>query len=148
MVTVKVTHKVHKRWQTVKPGAVKIGFPRGTDSDVLNRAFWNNYGTERIPPRPFMQLSLQRHIDTYKRFFRTHLSDVTFYQDTREQLLSKLGLIGQKHIQREIVILTEPPNAPATIARKGSSNPLVDTSEMGQSVTFQVIGLKSRRQIR
>lgn len=37
-------------------------------------------------------------------------------------------------LRRKITTLREPPNAPSTIEKKGSSNPLIDTGAMRQSV--------------
>jgi hypothetical protein len=52
--------------------------------------------------------------------------------------LSRLGLMAQGHVQESIVNLDTPPNAASTIKAKGSSNPLIDTGEMRQAVTFKV----------
>ena len=53
---------------------------------------------------------------------------------------SKVGLVGQGIIQRQIVLLREPPNAPSTIENKGSSNPLINLGFMRQSVTWKIVG--------
>ena len=42
-------------------------------------------------------------------------------------------------VRRNITKLRTPPNAPATITKKGSSNPLIDTGTMRQSVRGRVI---------
>jgi len=42
-------------------------------------------------------------------------------------------------VRRNITKLRTPPNAPATVAKKGSSNPLIDTGTMRQSVRGRVI---------
>jgi hypothetical protein len=52
--------------------------------------------------------------------------------------LSKLGIMAQGDIQGEITSLSTPPNAPSTIRRKGSSNPLIDSGEMRGAVTYKV----------
>jgi hypothetical protein len=57
---------------------------------------------------------------------------------TLDQTLNKLGILAQGDIQQEITDLRDPPNAPATIKAKGSSNPLIDTGEMRSKVTWQV----------
>ena len=139
MTRARVKHIVHRRWQIVKPGTVKVGFPRGSDQDILNRAFWNEYGTDRIPSRPFMRNSLRRNLKKYQRFIKTKLSGITLLRIQQTQVLRQLGLLAQGYIQTEIRILNRPPNAPATIRRKGSSNPLIDTGEMRQAVTYEIV---------
>lgn len=53
-------------------------------------------------------------------------------------VLNKLGIVAQGDIQSEITSLRSPPNSAVTIARKGSSNPLIDTGAMRQAVTWVV----------
>lgn len=52
--------------------------------------------------------------------------------------LSRLGVLAQGDIQMEITALSSPPNTPSTIARKGSSNPLIDTGAMRGAVTWKL----------
>lgn len=50
-------------------------------------------------------------------------------------------LLGQwcvGEIQKRIAAGTPPPNAPSTIARKGSSTPLIDTGQLRSSITYAV----------
>ena len=56
-----------------------------------------------------------------------------------ERLLERVGLLTAARIQQEITDLRQPPNSPATIAAKGSSNPLIDTGKLRQSVSYEVI---------
>ena len=59
------------------------------------------------------------------------------------EILYGLGL-GEKvvaDVQRKIVALKDPPNAPSTIAKKGSANPLIDTGRLRQSIDFEVRGI-------
>jgi hypothetical protein len=53
-------------------------------------------------------------------------------------LQNAAGLAAQAAIQQAIIDLDSPPNSPATIAAKGSSNPLIDTGHMKDSTTFVV----------
>ena len=49
-----------------------------------------------------------------------------------------LGELVKGEVQRRIAELKTPPNAPATIARKGSSNPLIDKGVLRASATYKV----------
>jgi len=123
----------------------KLGFPRGTDSHVLSKAVWNEYGTEtadgeeHIPERAFfrngMKDSARQFKSTLNRLGRKVLNGTL----TSSQAVDQVGLFGVGKIQQSIVDLKDPPNAPSTIARKGSSNPLIDTGNMRQSVTHEVV---------
>ena len=57
---------------------------------------------------------------------------------TREQVLARLGVWIQGEIQQRIADGIPPPNAPSTIARKGSSKPLIDKGQLRQSITHRV----------
>jgi len=53
---------------------------------------------------------------------------------TMRKFLGRLGEWFKSEIQNKIDILQSPRNAPSTIARKGSANPLIDTGQMKQSI--------------
>lgn len=127
----------------VKQGVavVQVGIfagEQGADSDTVNRAFWNEYGTDHIPARPFIastidanRVFLQREV---AKVLRLHLSG-------KAPLLSNLAKVGDTLAQRVRDAgenWTNPPNAPSTIKRKGRNDPLTDTGEMLRAVTFRV----------
>ena len=53
--------------------------------------------------------------------------------------MNHLGLRIQRDVQRTIRNLSDPPNSPITIHNKKSSNPLIDTGRLRQSVTYKVV---------
>ncbi len=55
-----------------------------------------------------------------------------------ELLLSQVGEWMASHIRDYAVGLDSPPNHPFTVDRKGSSNPLVDTGDMVNAVSYEV----------
>jgi hypothetical protein len=52
--------------------------------------------------------------------------------------LEQLGQWGVGSIQERISAGIPPPNAPATVAKKGSSTPLIDSNTLRSSVTYRV----------
>lgn len=131
------------------PTEVKVGFPSGkAGGDVINRAIWNHYGTRGgrsgggwggpIPARPFMANALRDNRHAYRMAMIKSAGKILRSETTLKATLDKLGILAQGHIQAEIVALDSPPNSAVTIARKGSSNPLIDTGQMRQSVTWKV----------
>lgn len=129
-----------------QPAIVEVGFPAGeTDSDVLERAVFNNFGTSRIPERPFMQGAMRANRTSYRSAMVAGAKEIVRAAaagkdpaKVMRQVLRKLGIKAQGDIQEEITSLQSPPNAPSTIAQKGSSNPLIDSGELRASVTFKV----------
>ena len=122
------------------PRQVKVGFPAGkVDGPVVNRAIWNHYGTSRgIPSRPFLLNAIRKNRREYLEAMKTAGAKILRGEATLDQTMRKLGIMAQGDIQQEITDLRDPPNAPATIAAKGSSNPLIDTGEMRSKVTWEV----------
>ncbi|MCM1059079.1 MAG: hypothetical protein NC452_02170 [Eubacterium sp.] len=57
---------------------------------------------------------------------------------TAVQSLVKLGTFGKALVQQEIIDGGFEPNAPATVSKKGSAQPLIDTGTMRQSVGFKI----------
>lgn len=139
--------------------AVTVGFPSngslsgGTkDSDGQNRSYRdiieiavvNHFGTRngRIPPRPFMDVAFQnegkqRVQNAVKRELKI-LMDPNRSGDVISGL-HRLGNIGVAVIRKAIRSRDYIANKPATIAKKGSDNPLVDTGQMAQSVQHTII---------
>lgn len=122
------------------PRQVKVGFPAGkVDGPVVNRAIWNHYGTSRgIPSRPFLLNAIRKNRRKYLEAMKTAGAKILRGEATLDQTMRKLGIMAQGEIQQEITDLRDPPNAPATIRAKGSSNPLIDTGEMRSKVTWEV----------
>ncbi len=119
--------------------AVSIGFidkatyPDGTL--VAAVAAYNEFGTERIPPRPFFRNMIKENKSRWPVNLRTFLKNKNY--DAR----AALGLLGQEvqeELQTSILSNVPPPNAPATVAEKGFNRTLVDTGVMLNSVASRV----------
>ncbi len=59
------------------------------------------------------------------------LDAITFYEAIGGQVVS--------YLQEYLVALSSPPNHPVTIERKGSSQPLVNTGRLKDSITWKVV---------
>lgn len=104
-------------------------------------AAWNELGARRgrpraIPERPFFRQALHQLDPILARIIRRRIDPARLVVDQR--LADELGVVSQGEVQASIVRLREPPNAPATVARKRSSNPLIDTGTMRTAVSYVV----------
>jgi len=105
---------------------------------VAEYAFYNEFGTERSPARPFMRGAADEQRTQWQRFVERSLGLVI---DGKLALNPALNLIGERaadDTRQYAVKLNTPPNAESTIMQKGSSNPLVDTGRMVQSIRHVV----------
>lgn len=107
---------------------------------VAEVAAKNEYGSpaEKIPERPFFRRALAKAEGDLPRVLASAVD-----RDVMAMGLAGADVVGlwvAGRIQREIRDLREPPNAPYTIEKKGSDNPLIDTGTMRTSVTWRVVG--------
>ncbi len=98
-------------------------------------AEWNEFGTENIPARPFMRRAQKQSNDRLPKKFKQMIDD-GYDLDTA---MKQMGVLLQAEIKKQISRGTFTPNAPSTIARKGSSRPLVDTGNLLQSVHWGLV---------
>lgn len=113
-----------------------LAYPDGTP--LINVAVWNNFGTRTAPRRDFMTLGGQLSVKATKKLREKLVTQVNAGTIDPKGALAILGPVVEAQYQKAIVDLSDPPNAPFTVSQKGSSNPLVDTGQMAQSVTHVV----------
>lgn len=86
-----------------------------------------------IPPRPFMRTGAEA-FDKMDRQIGNVLRDVIDGKMQPKQGSNRLGVMLQTEIKRAIRSGDFTPLKPATIKRKGSSTPLIDTGKLRQGV--------------
>lgn len=102
---------------------------------VAQAAFWNEYGTAHIPPRPFFRNTIAEHKDEWPQQAATLME--ANGGDVRQTLeLMGEGVKGQ--IVATIQAFREPPNAAATVKKKGFDKPLIDTGTLWCSIDYEV----------
>lgn len=126
---------------------IQVGFfesARYSDgTPVATVALWNEFGTRNpdgsihTPERPFFRNALRKSRRKISRLIAQEVDPKTMVVERRTA--ERVGALVQGEIQREIVRLRIPPNAPSTIRSKGSSNPLVNDRVMTLAVSWNVI---------
>lgn len=91
-----------------------------------------------IPERSFIRATIDTNIDKYFKVTAKLSAKVVVGEMTEKRALEILGLLVVSDIQSFIEAGISPPLKPATIARKGSSVPLIDTSVLKNSITSEV----------
>jgi hypothetical protein len=114
----------------------------GTQMALIAAA--NEFGTAdgHVPERSYIRSTLDENREKYL----DALSKATGRAVDKGPAVmrTELGKVGARvvaDIQRKIVAIKEPPNAPSTIAAKGSANPLIDTGRLRQSIDWEVRGV-------
>ena len=89
-----------------------------------------------VPPRPWLDVGVLSGAKKYAKIIK----QTTDQGKDLNQSLEKVAVFATAATQNYIIKLREPPNAKETIKKKGSSNPLIDTGQMMQSVTSKISG--------
>jgi len=99
------------------------------------------FGTETIPQRSFIRAAFDENQAKYVDHLRLLVRGVYDRKLTVSQALGLLGLEAASDIRNLIRAGSgiPPPNAPATIAAKGSSHTLIDTGQLAGAVSHEVV---------
>ena len=136
---VKVLIKRAKTPGTVDVGIIDAGKHPSGDMTVAEIGFINEFGTSKIPERPFIRSTLRIKKREIIRQQKQLLKKIVDGKLNTTKALGILGLFVADEIRKRIVALRTPPNAPATIAaKKGKSNPLIDEGQLKNSITHEV----------
>lgn len=133
--------KLKKELEKLNNIEVCAGFQRGKateddGTDVCDIAAWNEFGTVNIPSRPFIRDAIDNKGGEVAQLLQQEMAALVNGQSTVENLCKKTGLKMKDIIQKSITDGNFAPNAASTIAKKGSSHPLIDTGRMRQSVLY------------
>lgn len=135
-----------------KPGGVKVGFVKGlgkhpgSDATISEIAAYNEFGTstsggqEHIPERPFLRTTISEQSKTVYVPLTAKLLGLVL--DGTLTVNQAIGILGEKavaDVKMKIDAISDPPNADSTVDRKGSTNPLIDTGLMRQSVSWELV---------
>lgn len=102
-----------------------------------------HFGNDDIPARRWLDTGAETGTKEYLDVIREGVEEGL----TATQIMKRVGVEAEGAIRQYITDLDTPPNAPSTIRRKGSSNPLIDTGAMRQSVTSTVVRKKPKEGI-
>lgn len=149
LVVKRVKRNTLSKVKLAGPKKVKVGFPKSKASgSSIEKAVFNEFGTRGgasgggwggpIPERPFMRNAMRNNKSKYRAALLSSAKQIILGKAQLTNVLNKLGALAQGDIQAEITSLRSPPNSPVTIALKGSSNPLIDSGEMRQAVTWKL----------
>lgn len=140
--------RITRELRLIDGSFVKVGFPgekekkhKGSGLDMAHLAAIHEHGNDEvnIPPRPFMAQSFDKHRTEVDQQKDRGLSDIYEGKKTTEGALETLGVFFKGKVQETIGSGEFEPNKPATIARKGSSVPLIDQGTLRQSVDHEVV---------
>ena len=98
----------------------------------------HEFGTASIPARPFMRPAVADNGSQWLEQLADGARASLTGGQSPDAVLELVALGAAGNVAEKIAAVASPPLKPATIARKGSSKPLVDTGQMIASVTGKV----------
>lgn len=118
--------------------AVGIRYPDGTPLVLV--AAVNTFGSASrgIPARPFMREGGPAAIKATEPVAAVMVRAVNRGKASKEDALTEMGPFAQAAFQTTITDGAWEPNSPVTVQLKGSSQPLIDTGLMRNSLTWIV----------
>lgn len=113
----------------------------GSPLTLLEVAAVHEFGAPAagIPQRSFIRAGVDAQLAEIQRVQRALARQTIRGATTLDVALDRLGAKVAALLQNRIAAGIDPPNSPATIARKGSSKPLVDTGQLKASITWRVL---------
>jgi len=138
-VKVGVTENVGS--QTVDSGATLAQIAAWNELGVLGPPMSENGGNKWfIPPRPFIRGFIDGKRELIQKTLDKLAKLVTEGKLTAETAMARLGEFGQSGVKSYIRNGVFTPNASSTIAKKGSSKPLIDTTKnLIPAIRYQVL---------
>ena len=124
----------------VVAGMLRDSGKASNGASYVDIATWNEYGTRRIPSRPFIRISADTNKQAWAKLAQQCVNDVIDGDSPRDAA----QVIGHRMVEdiREVFGDTSKlkANAPSTIKKKGRNEPLVDSGEMRRRVNFRIEG--------
>ena len=123
---------------------VLVGIRADKGAELLTIAAVNEFGSAdgHVPERSYLRSTIDENQKKYLDMLTKATGDtIDKGAGAMRRELGKVGAVATADVQRKIRDLREPPNAPSTIAKKGSDNPLIDTGRLRQSIDWKVEGV-------
>lgn len=90
-----------------------------------------------VPERSFLRSTFDKNQESWWRSLKTRAGMVLAGRIDPEETLDRMGAMIQGEVRDAIRAGIPPALAPATVNRKGSSKPLIDTGQLVQAITFE-----------
>lgn len=115
----------------------KGGSIRNTDQPLAVIAAIHEFGLGDMPQRSFLRSAYDENLPMIDKMIQRVANGAVFGLGTNAAL-NQLSNVVQGMVQRKIVDGPFVPNSPATIKRKKSSKPLIDTGHLRQSIRYVI----------
>ena len=142
----KVNDKLWKEIKAQFPKIDKAVVKTGIQSDagenegvsIAEYAAFNEFGTRTIPERPFMRKTFDDNLANYNKLIERLFKGMLDGKLDAKMAFKILGQQTEDDMKNTIMTGNFKPNSAYTVAKKGSSRPLIDTGTMRNSIRYEV----------
>ena len=137
--------KLDKESKYLQTHAVKVGVLGNGSANgisVQDYAIFNEYGTSRMPARPFFRLSVgtANAQNEIKEYMKQQVEQIIQGGISAQQAYENLGTFVVQKIKKTIASGNFAALNPQTVKKKGHSKPLIDTHSLYESINFEIVG--------
>ena len=133
--------KLKRELGRVNNTSVSVGLVSGKSAEInILKGIINEYGSpkKKIPSRPFMRYTFTKYTNEVVAFHSKLYGNILDGKETAYAALRKIGLFYKGLLQLSIRTGPWVKNAPATIRRKKSTKPLIDSGEMLRDLNYRI----------
>ena len=120
-----------------KAKGITVGIHSDAGGESVAVASVHEFGLGNVPERSFVRSWADSNKSKHADILRKLGIGVVRGENSRSAM-EKAGLVLVADMRQNIRGGIDPENAPATIARKGSSTPLIDTGQLVSSISHKV----------
>jgi len=126
---------------------IEVGLVGSDDSEYIMIASVHEFGITirkkkgsiNIPERSFLRSTFDEKSGKWFDFVNKQIPKLLNGSMNARTICERLGAKMVGDVQKKLTELSDPANAPSTIAQKGSSNPLIDTGGLRARITYKVV---------
>lgn len=140
------TKRLEELKKKLKSVQIKVGLPKGTPNhdngeSIVEIGTVHEFGSpsRHIPERSFIRSTLNEQKANYFKLAQSQGVKLLEGKQSFNNAVETIGIWGQAQIIKKFRNNDWAENAPLTVALKGSSTPLIDTGQLRQSITWEVV---------
>lgn len=123
---------------TLKADTGELYLVRNKGKDELEFMYWLAKSV-KIPERSYIRTGYDENQGQLERLIGQMLEKVINLEMSPKIMYERIGLWMVSQIQDKIRSIKDPANTRVTTTNKGSSNPLIDTGRLIQSISYRVV---------
>jgi hypothetical protein len=137
VLNTRVLDQIRNNLNTFDNKYIVVGLLGTAGSEIVMRGVYTEFGTSKMPAWRWLKRSVDRMTPTYKNYAFTLIRNIL---NNRPPNYDIIGLWAKSQVQTFLAEVRTPRLSWATIQKKKSDKPLIDTGQMRMSISYEVRG--------